>query len=165
MRLLTISSKTGRREPTDTNAWLVIAYLYLWTSEHSAGADEGRKTRPSAIVAAARQVIDGREIVTVVPITHTAPKDSADAIEIPALLKAHLGLDDLPSWIVITETSDFLWPGPDIRPSRDVAGISRTAYCRPGSSRIYATASFGRTVSESSIGLHGPSSSTAQTGS
>ena len=100
--------------PTPTPG-LVIAYSYLWTSEHEAGADEGRKTRPSAIVAA-RQIIDGREIVTVVPITHTAPKDPADAIEIPAVLKAHLGLDDLPSWIVITETNDFLWPGPDIRP-------------------------------------------------
>jgi hypothetical protein len=31
-------------------------------------------------------------------------------------LKAHLGLDDLPSWIVVTETNDFLWPGPDLWP-------------------------------------------------
>jgi hypothetical protein len=31
-------------------------------------------------------------------------------------LKAHLGLDDLPSWVVVTETNDFLWPGPDLRP-------------------------------------------------
>ncbi len=61
-------------------------------------------------------IIDGREIVTVVPITHTAPKDPTDAIEIPAALKAHFGLDDLPSWIVLTETNDFIWPGPDIRP-------------------------------------------------
>jgi hypothetical protein len=100
--------------PTPTPG-LVIAYSYLWTSEHAAGADEGRKTRPSAIVAA-RQIIDGREIVIVVPITHTARENPADAIVIPAVLKAHLGLDDLPSWIVITETNDFLWPGPDIRP-------------------------------------------------
>jgi hypothetical protein len=67
-------------------AGLLRGYSYLWTREHAAGADEGRKTRPSAIVAA-RRVIDGREIVTVVPITHTAPKDPADAIEIPAVLK------------------------------------------------------------------------------
>ncbi len=65
---------------------------------------------------AARQVIEGREVVTVVPITHSPPIDASDAVEIPAALKAHLGLDDVPSWIVVTETNDFLWPGPDLRP-------------------------------------------------
>lgn len=94
---------------------LVVSYAYLWASEHKGGAEEGRKNRPCAIIAA-RQVIEGREVITVVPITHTPPDDPADAIEIPAVLKAHLGLDDQQSWIVITETNDFLWPGPDLRP-------------------------------------------------
>jgi hypothetical protein len=61
-------------------------------------------------------VIEGREVVTVVPVTHTPPRDLADAVEIPPALKAHLGLDDERSWIVVTETNDFLWPGPDLRP-------------------------------------------------
>ena len=94
---------------------LVISYAYLWAREHEKGAEEGRKNRPSAIVAA-RQVIEGREIITVVPITHTPPADPADAIEIPPALKAYLGLDDARSWIMVTETNDFLWPGPDLRP-------------------------------------------------
>ncbi|MCA0029621.1 type II toxin-antitoxin system PemK/MazF family toxin [Mesorhizobium sp. B263B2A] len=94
---------------------LVICYSYLWAKEHETGAEEGRKGRPCAIVAA-RQVVEGREVVTVVPITHSPPFDSADAVEIPATLKTHLGLDDAPSWIVVTETNDFLWPGPDLRP-------------------------------------------------
>ncbi len=94
---------------------LVISYSYLWAREHRKGAEEGRKTRPCAIVIA-RQVIEAHEIVTVVPVTHTPPSDAADAIEIPAALKAHLGLDDQPSWIVVTETNDFLWPGPDLQP-------------------------------------------------
>jgi mRNA-degrading endonuclease toxin of MazEF toxin-antitoxin module len=93
---------------------LVIAYSYLWAREHEQGSEDGRKTRPCAIVAA-RQIIEGREVVTVVPITHTPPLDPADAVEIPAVLKAHLGLDDLPSWVVVTETNDFLWPGTDLR--------------------------------------------------
>lgn len=92
---------------------LVICYSYLWAREHGQGAEEGIKNRPCAIVAA-RQVVEGREVVTVIPVTHTPPTDSADAVEIPAALKAHLGLDDLPSWVVITETNDFLWPGPDL---------------------------------------------------
>jgi hypothetical protein len=94
---------------------LVVSYSYLWAREHNSGAEEGRKTRPCAIIAA-RQVIEGREVVTVVPITHSAPLSPADAVEIPPALKAHLGLDDIPSWIVVTETNDFLWPGPDMRP-------------------------------------------------
>jgi hypothetical protein len=93
----------------------VISYAYLWAREYEQGAEDGRKDRPSAIVAA-RQVIEGREVVTVVPITHSPPANPADAIEIPAALKAHLGLDDARSWVAVTETNDFLWPGPDLRP-------------------------------------------------
>lgn len=103
---------------------LVISYSYLWARERKQGAEEGRKNRPSAIVAA-KQVIEGREVVTVVPITHTPPADPADAIEMPPALKAHLGLDDAPSWIVITETNDFLWPGPDLRP---IPGTQPTSF-------------------------------------
>ena len=98
---------------------LVISYAYLWAREHDRGAEEGVKDCPCAIVAG-RQVIEGREVVTVVPITHTPPANQADAVEIPPTLKIHLGLDDQPSWIVVTETNDFLWPGPDLRPLREV---------------------------------------------
>lgn len=94
---------------------LVISYSYLWSGEHKDGVEEGRKNRPCAIVAA-RRIVEGREVVTVVPITHSAPSDPADAIEMPAALKAHLGLDGMPSWVVVSETNDFLWPGPDLRP-------------------------------------------------
>ena len=94
---------------------LVIRYSYLWATEYEKGNEEGRKDRPCAIVVA-RQLVAGRAIVTVVPVTHVPPRDPNDAVEIPAALKAHLGLDDLPSWIVVTETNDFLWPGPDLRP-------------------------------------------------
>jgi hypothetical protein len=65
---------------------------------------------------AAHQVIEGREVATVVPITHSRPVDPAEAVEIPAVLKRRLGLDDQSSWIVVTETNDFIWPGPDLRP-------------------------------------------------
>ncbi|CDX35339.1 conserved hypothetical protein [Mesorhizobium sp. ORS 3359] len=94
---------------------LVICYSYLWSDEHRQGVEEGRKNRPCAIVAA-RRIVEGREVVTVVPITHTPPADPADAIVMPAPLKAHLGLDDMRSWVLVSETNDFLWPGPDLRP-------------------------------------------------
>ncbi len=94
---------------------LVIGYAYLWAREHARGTEEGSKNRPCAIVAA-QQVLEGREVVTVIPITHTPPAHAFDAVEIPSAVKAHLGLDELPSWIVVSETNDFLWPGPDLRP-------------------------------------------------
>jgi hypothetical protein len=96
-------------------AGLVISYAYLWAREHGRGREEGTKDRPCAIVAA-RQVIEGREIATVVPITHSPPDCPSDAIEIPPALKAHLGMDASRSWIVVTATNDFVWPGPDLRP-------------------------------------------------
>jgi hypothetical protein len=95
----------------------VICYTYLWAREHGGGTKEGAKDRPCAIVAA-RQVIARREVVTVVPITHAAPVDPADAVELPPALKVYVGLDDWPSWIIVADTNDFFWPGPDLRPRR-----------------------------------------------
>ena len=107
------SSKTGLRECTDTSS-RSCDLLFLPLGERTPQRNR-RKNRPSAIVAA-RQAIEGRDVVTVVPITHTRPAETADAVEIPAALKRHLGLDHLPSWIVVTETNDFIWPGPDLHP-------------------------------------------------
>jgi hypothetical protein len=94
---------------------LVIRYAYLWAEEHDAGQEEGAKDRPVAVVVG-RQSSDGRHSAIVLPVTHTPPSRADDAIEIPAETKRRLGLDDQRSWIVLTETNVFAWPGPDIRP-------------------------------------------------
>ena len=72
---------------------LVIAYSYLWHREHEAGREEGRKERPSVVVLAIERDADGATVVTVLPITHTPPADPALAVEMPAPVKRHLGLD------------------------------------------------------------------------
>lgn len=94
---------------------LVIRYAYLWKREHERGQEEGVKDRPCAIVVA---LIDaaGDPVVTVLPITHTPPRHPTEAVEIPAATKRRLGLDVAPSWIVLTEGNEFVWPGPDLRP-------------------------------------------------
>jgi hypothetical protein len=46
-------------------------------------------------------------------ITHSAPTDPTSAVEIPLPVKRHLGLDDDPSWIIVAEGNEFLWPGYD----------------------------------------------------
>lgn len=94
---------------------LVLNYAYLWHNEHLAGQEEGRKDRPSVIVLNMMSQSDHAEIVTVLPITHTAPVDAMAAIEIPRAIKKHLGLDEARSWIIIAEGNEFVWPGYDPR--------------------------------------------------
>jgi hypothetical protein len=94
---------------------LVISYAYLWHFEHEAGQEEGRKDRPSVIVLAVERQADETTEVTVLPITHTPPADPTGAVEIPAAVKRHLGLDDERSWIIVSEGNEFDWPGYDLR--------------------------------------------------
>jgi hypothetical protein len=69
---------------------LVISYAYLWHHEYQAGREGGQKDRPSVIVLAIEREADGATIVTVLPITHSAPADPISAIEIPLPVKQPL---------------------------------------------------------------------------
>jgi len=80
--------------PTEARVGWIFRYAYLWNWQHQ----EGRE-----------------EVVRVLPITHTPPGNPADAIEIPAAVKIRLRLDEGRSWIVLTESNRFVWPGPDTR--------------------------------------------------
>jgi len=93
---------------------LVICYSYLWREQHRAGADEGRKARPCAIVVASMED-DGDTRVYVVPITHV-PAADPHAVLLPEAAKRRLGLDDAPSWILTSEVNRFIWPGYDLQP-------------------------------------------------
>ncbi len=93
---------------------LVISHAYLWSSEADAGREEGGKDRPCAVVLSVKQA--GDTIVAVVPITHRMPDPPEEAVEIPAVVKRRLRLDQERSWIVVSEINRFVWPGPDLRP-------------------------------------------------
>jgi len=67
------------------------------------------------IVLAVERPANDTTIVVVLPITHAPPADPAGAVEIPAAVKHHLGLDDARSWIVVAEGNEFEWPGYDLR--------------------------------------------------
>ncbi|BDV36740.1 hypothetical protein [Methylocystis iwaonis] len=92
---------------------LVIRYSYLWAREHDEGREEGVKDRPCAIVLATADQ-DGKTQVVVVPVTHSPPEDPA-ALELPPAVKRLLGLDAERSWVVVSESNAFDWPGPDLR--------------------------------------------------
>jgi hypothetical protein len=93
---------------------LVIRYSYLWLREHRDGREEGAKDRPCAIVLAIRGHEDETQVL-VVPVTHSPPEESSTAIELPWTVKQHLGLDGERTWIVLSESNLFDWPGPDLR--------------------------------------------------
>lgn len=105
----------------------MIRYSYLWRSDHLAGREEGDKDRPCAIVLLVATDDDARPLVTVLPITHSPPRNSADAIEIPSDTKRRLGMDGDRSWIVVTEANRFRWPGPDLRRTGE-PGLGDFAY-------------------------------------
>jgi len=69
----------------------------------------------------------GETAVTVLPLTDTPPLVADDAVELPHAVKIRLGLDDAPSWVVVSELNRFLWPGPDLRPVPPAAA-GRFAY-------------------------------------
>lgn len=98
----------------DPELGLVISYAYLWRREHLAGQDEARKDRPCVIVLAVDRGVKGT-MVTVVPVTHSDPKDPLVAMEIPPAVKRHLGLDHERSWVMLDEGNRFVWPGFDLR--------------------------------------------------
>lgn len=92
---------------------LVVSYSYLWHAEYEWDQEEGLKDRPCAIILVAKDA-SGETVVTVVPITHSAP--GGDAVEIPLAVKRRLSLDEARSWAVVSEVNRFAWPGPDLRP-------------------------------------------------
>ena len=100
-----------------------MRYSYLWTHEADAGAEEGRKDRPCAVVLAVARAGGATEVV-VAPITSSAPARAADGVELPAETRRRLGLQDAPCWVVLTEVNRFAWPGPDLRPVETAAGPS-----------------------------------------
>jgi hypothetical protein len=103
---------------------LVVNYAYLWHREHEAGQEEGRKDRPSVIVLCVERPEVGTTVVTVLPITHVRPDQKGEGVEIPLAVKRHLGLDDEPSWILVSEGNEFVWPGYDLRRRRKHDGYS-----------------------------------------
>jgi hypothetical protein len=127
---------TQRETWPEPRPGLVIRYSYLWASEAEAGREEGVKDRPCAIVLVLLR--EGEHpIVRVLPVTHGAPADPADALEIPQQTKRRLGLDAERSWVALSEANDFIWPGPDLRPAVN-GDLSSVAYgmLPPGFMRV-----------------------------
>jgi hypothetical protein len=93
---------------------LVFRYDYLWLDE-SASARTSGKERPACLIA----TLDDEtvpQLVVILPITHSRPKTGAVGIEIPQPVAAHLGMDELRSWIIVSEANVDFWPNAGLAP-------------------------------------------------
>lgn len=93
---------------------LVVPYDYLWSHEAAAGAEQG-KDRPTCLVAASDSTSNPRFVV-LLPITHTIPSGETVGIQIPPKVRAALGLDDAPSWVIVSEHNVDEWPNAGLSP-------------------------------------------------
>lgn len=93
---------------------LVVRYDYLWSREATAGRTQA-KDRPACLVAASDSETKPRFVV-LLPITHSPPIGDTVAIEIPLNVRRSIGLDDEPSWVVVSEYNIDEWPNAGLSP-------------------------------------------------
>ena len=114
----------------DPQPGLVIRYDYLWTHEAAKGQEQG-KDRPTCLIAASDSTIRPRYVV-LLPITHTSPTGDTIGIEIPVKVKQAIGLDDEPSWIIVSEHNVDEWPNSGLSPVPGKPGIFAYGFIPPG---------------------------------
>ena len=114
----------------DPKPGLVVRYDYLWTHEAAAGLDQG-KTRPTCLIAATDPAARPRYVV-LLPITHTPPAGDSVGIEIAARVKEALGLDDTPSWVIVSEHNIDEWPNAGLSPLPGQPSVFSYGFIPPG---------------------------------
>ena len=109
---------------------LVVRYDYLWSREAAVGRTQG-KDRPACIVVASDSDTKPRFVV-LLPITHTAPIGDTVAIEVPAKVRRSIGLDDEPSWVVVSEHNVDEWPNAGLSPIPGKPDVFAYGFIPPG---------------------------------
>lgn len=66
------------------------------------------------------------------PITHSPPTADTVGVEIPAKVKQALGLDDAPSWVVVSEYNVDEWPNAGLSPLPGRPGVFSYGFIPPG---------------------------------
>ena len=122
---------SGRRDASpEPRPGLVVRYDYLWSHEAAKGLDQG-KDRPACLVAASDRLVGPRYVV-LLPITHTPPDGDTIGIEIQTKVKQALGLDDAPSWVIVSEHNVDEWPNSGISPVPGRPGVFTCGFLPPG---------------------------------
>jgi hypothetical protein len=74
--------------------------------------------------------------VVLVPITHSPPSGASVGIEIPLNVKRKIGLNDEPSWIIISKYSVEEWPNGGLSTIPGRNGVFAYGFIPPG---LFAT--------------------------
>src|ERR1700761_4604491 len=93
---------------------LVFRYDYVWSREAREKRLTG-KERPACIAVATDDERDPRMVI-ILPITHSRPTGQDIGIEIPERVRRYLGLDDRPSWVIVSDANVDQWPNAGIAP-------------------------------------------------
>jgi hypothetical protein len=109
---------------------LVIRYDYLWTHEAAAGRKQG-KDRPACLIAASDSSANPRFVV-LLPITHRPPDMNTVGIELPARVKQVIGLDNAPSWVIVSEHNIDEWPNGGLSSIPGKPGTFNYGFVPPG---------------------------------
>jgi hypothetical protein len=117
----------------DPKPGLVVRYDYLWQREATSGRQQG-KDRPACLIAASDARANPRFVV-LLPITHSAPDAETVAIELSREVRQALGLDDAPSWVVVSEYNVDEWPNAGLSPIPRKPGVFAYGYIPP---RLFA---------------------------
>jgi hypothetical protein len=109
---------------------LVVRYDYLWIDQAARGRDQGND-RPACIVAASDSASTPRFVV-LLPITRTPPSGNTVGIAIPPRVRQAIGLDDAPSWVIVSEHNVDEWPNGGLAPIPGRPGIFSYGFIPPG---------------------------------
>ena len=109
---------------------LVVRYDYLWFHEATRGLHQG-KDRPACLVAASDSLRMPRYVV-LLPITHTPPSGDTVGVEIPTKVKQAIGLDETPSWVIVSEHNVDEWPNSGLSPVPGKPGMFSYGFIPPG---------------------------------
>jgi hypothetical protein len=82
----------------------VIAYPYLWASQHDRGESEGRKDRPVCLLLAVHDRAHDVHHLMLLAISSQPPAPDQIALEIPDTERRRAGLTRYPrAWIIVSE--------------------------------------------------------------
>lgn len=109
---------------------LVIRYDYLWSGQATGGQEHG-KDRPAGLVAAS-DVTAAPRFVVILPITQARLAGDTIGIEIPLRVRQALGLDDAPSWVIVSEFNVDEWPNAGLAPIAGRPGVFSYGFMPPG---------------------------------
>jgi hypothetical protein len=70
--------------------------------------------------------------VVILPITHSPPDKDTVGVEIPARVRQALGLDDAPSWVIVSEHNVDEWPNAGLASVPGRPGVFSYGFIPPG---------------------------------